>query len=377
MMGMAAGFSPYLLFGSRAAENASYAIGYFYDARSGDPEDPAPPRQGMIAGVSWEALPWAVFGASAHSVGTGAGIGLDGFGIDEDVGAMFRPFEAMWFGLSARNLQESGVGQDPGGYRTRRGYSLALGTGLAGIRLVGLSFHRPDAYYEVRSDGLPPVGRVSHAFSMASSFTPGGKLGIRGTLLLPHSGVPGFALGSFLNLPMGRGALVCGYTFHAGGFEETGEGVASHSISINFRLDSKLDPLPPVVEVRVDKALVTESSRALGDWVHFRLSASDKTYVPGHLDGENQSMAEGGIREWTLVIHAVGDNGVAGVEVKAFHGKDLPPRVIRWEPVNAENGPLPAGYYAFRLDAVDLAGNKGMTAWQLLEIGGVTGLSGK
>ncbi|MDQ3002408.1 MAG: hypothetical protein M3Y08_14255, partial [Fibrobacterota bacterium] len=71
MMGMAAGFSPYFLFGSRAAAKSSYAMGYFHDARAGNPEDPAPPRQGIIAGVSWEALPWAVFGASAQSVGTG------------------------------------------------------------------------------------------------------------------------------------------------------------------------------------------------------------------------------------------------------------------------------------------------------------------
>ncbi|MDQ3001636.1 MAG: hypothetical protein M3Y08_10290, partial [Fibrobacterota bacterium] len=313
----------------------------------------------------------------AQSVGTGAGLGLDGFGIDENVGAMFRPFDAMWMGLSARNLQESGVGQDPEGYRTRRGYSLALGTGRAGIHLAGLAFHRPDAYYELRSDGLPSEGRVSHAFSTASSFTPGGKIGIRGTFLLPRGGVPGFALGSFLNLPMGRGALVCGYTFHTGGFEETGEGVASHSISINFRLGSKLDPLPPEVEVRVDKVVITESNRAISDWVHFRLSASDKTYIPGHLDGEGSALAEGRIREWTLVIHAVGVNGVAGDEVKTFHGKDLPPRVIRWEPVDAKNGPLPAGFYAYRLDAVDLAGNKGITVWQLLEIGTTTGHSGK
>jgi hypothetical protein len=241
---------------------------------------------------------------------------------------------------------------------------------------------------------------------MASGFTPGGKLGIRGTFLLPHGGVPGFALGSFLTLPAGRGAMVCGYTFHAGGFEETGEAAASHSISINFRLGSKLDPLPPVVDVRADRTLLQGgeadpadmgTDAAGADRVHFRLSASDKTYVPGHLDGEggresgrggvwagrkasldeSRAMAEGRIREWTLVIRAVGANGVAGAEVKTFHGKDLPPRVIRWQPVDAENGPLPPGFYAFRFDAVDLAGNKGVTSWQLLEIGAGTGISGK
>jgi hypothetical protein len=393
LMGLSAGISPYFLFGSHNPENISYALGYFYDARGGDPAASIAPRQGLIAGASWEAASWAVLGASVHSIGTGAGVGLRGFGIDEDLGALFRPLSAFWTGLAVRNLQESGAGQEPEGYRTHRSYVASLGTGLSGLRLAGVTFHDPDAYYEVRSAGLS-AARLSHAFSLASGFTPGGKLGFRGTVLLPPGGAPGFALGTFMNFPLGRGALLFSYTFHAGGIEETGEAVPSHSISLNFRLGSRLDPIPPSVDVRVDKVMLAEDS-AGPSMVHFHLIASDKTFVRGQVEAgaheaagetegwagrkasldEGRTMADGRIVEWSLVIHAVGPEGLAGTEVKAFRGKDLPPRVIRWDAIDAAGNRLAPGFYAFRMDAVDLEGNRAATAWQLLEIAGQVPLS--
>jgi hypothetical protein len=401
LMGLAGGVSPYFLCGSQGVGKSSYAFGYFYDARKGDPQDPVrpalnAPRQGLIAGASWEVFPWAMIGGSARSIGTGAGVGRNGFGIDEDAGAMFRPWDALWLGLAARNLQESGVGPEPGGFRTRRSYSASVGTGLASLHLIGISFHDPDAYYEFRSAGLPGIGHLAHAFSVASGFTPGGKLGFRGTFLLPQDGTPGFALGTFLNVPLGRDALVCAYTFQTGGSEETGEAGASHSLSINFRLGSRLDPLPPSVEVRADRALAAPQGDSLPALVHFRLSASDKTYVPGRIDNdadkedgespvwagrkpsleEGRTLSEGRIKEWTLIIKAVGTDGVGGAEVKTFHGQDLPPRVIRWDAVDAAGKRLPPGFYSFRLDALDMAGNQGRTAWQLLEISPSQALSG-
>lgn len=406
LMGMADGVSPYLLFGSHGGEKSSYALGYFYDAREGDPGDTAGSagnrsghgraRQGLIAGASWEASPWAVVGASVHSAGTGAGVGLDGFGIDEDAGALLRPLDALWLGLAARNLQQSGVGQEPDGFRTRRTYALSVGTGLTSLHLLGLAFHDPDAYYEFRSAGIPGIGHMAHAFSAAAAFTPGGKLGFRGTLVLPQGGSPGFALGTFLNFPLGRDALVCAYTFQTGGHAATGEAQASHSLSLNFRLGSRLDPIPPAVEVRADRAMAAPQGDSVPAQVHFRLSASDKTYVPGRVENDaeadtaesklwagrsaslqqGRTLSEGRIREWTLAIRAVGADGVAGAEVKSFHGKDLPPRVIRWDAVDGVGKKLPPGFYSYRLDAEDLAGNHGMTAWQLVEISPSVRLTG-
>ena len=386
LMGMAAGLSPYFLYGAHATGDASYTVGYFYDTRPGDPEKPSAARQGMIAGASWEPTPWMAAGGSVRSTGTGMGVGQDGFGVDEDLGAMLRAWNSCWLGLAIHNVMESGVGQVPDGFRTHRSYVASLGTGLAGLRLAGVSFHEPDVYYELRANGLPPYGRVAHAFSLGSAFMPGGRLGFRGTFVLPHGGDPGFAIGTFLNLPLGRGALVFAYAFHSGGHEETGEPDASHSLSLNFRMGGRMDPLPPTVEIDADKVLIAPGDSA--PQVHFRLVARDMTYVPGRGDSEidvvergsiwagrkasldeGRTLAEGRIRDWSLTIYAIGAGGLAGPEVKAYRGRDLPPRVIRWDPVDAAGKPLPPGFYAFRLEAIDLAGNSSATGWQLLQIG--------
>lgn len=385
LMGLASGLSPYFLFGSQGAGNSSYALGYFYDARPGEPKEPVRPRQGLVAGASWEALPWASLGASVRSVGTGAGVGLDGFGIDEDAGAILRPWRALWMGLAVRNLQESGVA-GPQGFRTRRSYALSAGTGLASLHVAGMTIHDPDGYYELRSSGPPFAGRMAEAFSLGARFTPGGKLGFRGTLLLPHGESPGFALGMFLKLPIGRSALDCAYTFQSGAAGETGEAGASHSISLGLRFGGRADPIPPVVEVHADKALVESADADRPVEIFFSLSARDEAYASGRPagDGEEPEAAQGSngrliaadagsrrtqgrVRDWNLVIRAVGPDGLAGPEVKRFQGKDLPPRMIRWDGRTDRGARIPPGFYSFRLEAVDAAGNRGGTGWQLLE----------
>jgi hypothetical protein len=275
LMGLSAGISPYMLFGSAASARASYALGYFYDARPGNPEDPADPRQGVVAGASWAALPRLALGASVRSMGTGAGVGSDGFGIDADAGALAHPWGPLRFGLTVRNLQESGVGQEPEGFETHRSYGAAMGASTPHLRLPGLTLHEPDAYYEWRAPESA-LESPAHAFSLASAFTPGGRLGFRGTWLLPHEGDPGFALGTFLDLPAGRGSLLCSYVFHSGGFRETGDAGASHSISIRLRRRSRTDPVPPWVEVRVDKVLIAADGEGTPQ-VHFSLHARDRT----------------------------------------------------------------------------------------------------
>jgi hypothetical protein len=387
MMGISAGLSPYFLFGAPAGgqgpagERASYGLGYWYDARPGDPVAPAAPRQGLVAGGAFDASPWASLGATLKTTGTGEGIGSDGFGIDADLGAQLRPWRAAWAGLVLRNALESGVGQEPAGFRTHRSYGASLGTGTPMLRFAGMTLRDPDAYYELRSQGLPPAPRVAHAFSLAAAFLPGGRLGFRGTLALaPESGT-GFAWATFLNLPLGNGAVIAAYVFHAGGARETGEGGISHSVSVNFRMGGRLDPLPPAVEVTADRASLPAGDSA---GVHFHLLATDQTYVHGkseNPEGEGggwagrqapldagRSLAPGRIRAWTLSIRGTGADGLAGPLVREYRGKDLPPRVIFWQADDAAGRKLPAGFYAFRMEAEDAEGNSTASAWQLIRL---------
>jgi hypothetical protein len=381
LMGLSAGLSPYFLFGAPAGERASYALGYWYDARPGDPDAPVAARQGLVAGGAFEASPWSSLGATLKCTGTGEGIGSHGFGIDADLGAQLRPWKAAWLGLVARNAMESGVGQEPEGFRTHRSYGASLGTGRPMLSIAGLRLHDPDAYYELRSQGLPPSARVAHAFSLASAFLPGGRLGFRGTLALAAGSAPGLAWATFLNLPLGNGAVVAAYVVHAGGGSETGEGGISHSVSVNFRMGGRLDPLPPTLEATADRA-----SLAVGDTVgvHFHLLATDLTYVHGKAENpqgesrgwagrqaaldEGRSLAPGRIRAWTLSICGTGANGLAGPPVRVYQGKDLPPRVILWQADDAAGRKLLPGFYAFRMEAEDAAGNAAATAWQLIRL---------
>ncbi len=382
LMGIGAGPSPYVLFGAPAGEQASYALGYWYDARPGDPASPQAPRQGLVAGAAWEGLSWASAGAMIKSAGTGDGIGRDGFGIDADAGALLRPWKAAWLGLVLHDAMESGVGQEPNGFRTHRSYGISLGTGLTGFRWAGIDFHDPDAYYELRSQGLLPEDRMTHAFSAAAAFFPGGRLGFRGTVALPQEGSTGFAFGTFLNLPLGDGALVAAYVIHIGDNAEKGEGEASHSLSLNFRMGGRLDPLPPSVEVTADKLSLFPGDSA-GEI--FRLSARDLTYIHGRSESpaaepegrwggrqpaldEGRSLAEGRIRAWSLSICGTSQDGLAGPPLKTFKGRELPPRAIRWDLDNDSGGKLPVGFYAYRLEAEDAAGNTAVTAWQLVRI---------
>jgi hypothetical protein len=222
---------------------------------------------------------------------------------------------------------------------------------------------------------------VAHAFSLGSAFLPGGRLGFRGTLALARESEPGVAWATFLNFPLRNGALVAAYVFHAGGSSETGEGGSSHSVSLNFRMGGRLDPLPPKVEATADRVSLPAGDSA---GVHFHLLASDLTYVHGKAEnpeGESQgwagrqaaldagrSLAPGRIRAWTLSICRTEADGLAGPTVRVYQGRDLPPRVILWQADDATGRKLPAGFYAFRMEAEDAAGNAATTAWQLIRL---------
>jgi hypothetical protein len=84
--------------------------------------------------------------------------------------------------------------------------------------------------------------------------------------------------------------------------------------------------------------------------------------------GYGQKFEEGRIRDWKLVVHKVEPGGRTGPMVRGFEGKELPPRIIRWDGRNDAGEALPPGMYAFRFSARDLSSNESVTAWQLLDL---------
>lgn len=382
MMGLSEGLSPYSLFGGRSG-HFSYAFGYFYDERIG------PFRQGMVAGAAREVAPGAVFGASIKSQG-----GAEGFGVDADAGMLLRPrgLAAIgdWavLGLAVRNLGESGIGHEPEGYRTLRSYAMSLGARREAATILFIPVTEPDASYELRAEGLD-FGGFSHAFSVGAGFTPTGTLALRTTLRMPHEGSAQISAGGFLNFRLGAGGLRCGYTFSSGGFATVTKG-PTHSFSLNMSVGTRADRQPPWVAVRADRVYL--GSELPGhDCVHFRLRAADRILVgsgspegddlplPGAVGmeeskapGEADAGGRGQLSEWNLVIFATGKDGGKQEAVKTFQGKDLPPRLIRWDGRDDMGAVLRPGYYAFRLAAKDKAGNRAETAWQLVEVGAGT-----
>lgn len=380
MMGLSEGLSPYGLAGARSGP-WTWALGYFYDERTG------PFRNGVTAGAAREVAPGTVMGGAVKSQG-----GAYGFGVDLDAGILMRPrgWAALgdWavLGLSARNLLESGLGQEPEGYETLRSYSLSFGARRDAARFLFIPVREPDASYELGAAGLSLDG-LSHTFSAGAAFTPAGTVTLRATLRMPHEGSAVIAFGGFVNLLVGAGGLRCGYTFATGAVEGAAGSAPTHSFSINMALGTRSDRQPPWVAVQADRTFL--GAEAPGhDRVHFRLRAADRSAVgsgaeggddfppPGQdgfdeakAPGEEAAGGRGELKEWTLTIVSTDGQGRKGEAVMTFQGKDLPPRLIRWDGRDGKGAALAPGYYAYRLSALDRAGNRSSTAWQLVELG--------
>jgi hypothetical protein len=250
----------------------------------------------------------------------------------------------------------------------------------------------PDASYEFRADGLRPSG-YSHIFSAGAGFTPSGALSLRTSLRLPHVGSAEVALGGDLDLALGAGGLRCGYAFSSAGVA-TGVAAPTHSLSVHFAFGTRLDRQPPWVSVKADRVFL-DSSAPGRDRVHFRLLAADRNATsdgsesgeefvpldagpdgearaPGSL-GEAEAGGRGELKAWTLAILATRRDGGKGLPVKVFAGKDLPPRLIRWDGRDEKGATVMPGFYAYRLEAEDKSGNRAETAWQLVEVGSLPG----
>ena len=106
------------------------------------------------------------------------------------------------------------------------------------------------------------------------------------------------------------------------------------------------------------------------DRVHFRLRAADRHSA--HRAGPGWKRRRKAAASWggrSLDIFATDREGRKRLPVRTFKGMDLPPRLIRWDGRGEDGAALAPGFYAFRLSAVDKAGNRSETAWQLVELG--------
>jgi hypothetical protein len=368
-MGFTGSVSPYFLYGSRTG-NSNYALGGYVDSRNSTLEDA---RHGVLAGVALDALPWLTLGGAAR--GTGSGF-IGGFGVDLDAGGSMRPSTWAVVGASARNLLESGVGQQPGGYRTRRDYTLAAGARAPSAAWWWVKLRDPSAHYEFEAGGILPF-EFTHIFSLGTGLGSDGKVSVRATGRLPQGGTPTYALGIFMDLAMGGHGVDCGYAVDAA--DQSGaawQAGASHSVSLNFQVAGRRDRTPPQVSVRADRLLLMPSGPQGAGLIHFRLWAADGREMSPSLEGPGLgddpeaglSQERGQLRDWELEIRATGPQGSVGEPVKTYQGRDLPPRLIRWEGRDESGRSLAQGLYAFRLAARDRVGNRGVTPWQLIEI---------
>ncbi len=376
-MELSGDISPYSLFGGRAGA-WSFAAGSFHDRRAG------PFRSGLAVGGAREVVPGLSLGAAVRSQG-----GMRGSGADADAGLLLLLPEGpsgnrASFGLAARNLAESGLGQEPEGYRTLRSYAVSAGIGRGSARLPLLPIREPDFAYEFRAAGLRNAG-LSHVLSAGAAFGSSGPLSLRASMRLPHEGAARLALGGAYRFLLGTGSLGCGYVFSAGG-AGTPESGQSHALSFNLALGTRVDRQPPWVSVRADRVYLGADAPG-HDRVHFRLRAADRSatrpwagggggFVTGpegaeeaKAPGEADAGGRGELDGWTLAIFATDALGRKQRPVRTFEGKDLPPRLIRWDGRGAGGAALGPGYYAFRFSATDKAGNRSETAWQLVELG--------
>lgn len=363
LLGFSNGIAPYALFGS-AAGGATFALGYVFDSRemAGTPTGSGrgiPGRQGMAGGAAMDVVPWMSLGAAARGREDNGSLG-----VDVDLGILARPADWAALGLTAGNLMESGIGLEPQGYRTHRRYALGLAARAPGFALGRLRTPEADASYELQAEGFSPDALVQ-VVSLATSLPPGRTLGARGSLRLPPGGDMGWAVGLFVDIPLGGHALRFGYAIDSGDPEAVTDGAAAeigHSLSLALHWGGRADRTPPEVSVRADRVLMNAADTGGADRVHFRIAAGDGV-------ANKKPAGPGRVQTWSLVICATQLDGRAGKTVRSFQGQDLPPRLIRWEGLDEAGQPLAPGYYAFRFSARDKAGNLGETAWQWVEIG--------
>jgi len=133
-----------------------------------------------------------------------------------------------------------------------------------------------------------------------------------------------------------------------------GKSEIRHSAGIGVVLFPDHDEVAPLVSVQTDRSVFSPEQRdGLPGYVHFQLRARENTSR---------------FQAWHLVIYKAGGTLEAESAVRRFHGKGMPPQILRWNGEGNTGEPLEKGAYAYRLIVLDEAGNVGKSGWQNIEI---------
>jgi hypothetical protein len=125
------------------------------------------------------------------------------------------------------------------------------------------------------------------------------------------------------------------------------------SFSVYLNLGVFEDKTPPLVSAKEDKGVLIPSEGGDHQYVYFRLLARDE---------------DSDLESWQFVICESDAIRKPGKPVKAFTGKGLPPKIIKWDGRDSYMALLAPGFYYYRLIAKDKASNIASTKWQLIEI---------
>jgi hypothetical protein len=123
-------------------------------------------------------------------------------------------------------------------------------------------------------------------------------------------------------------------------------------LGLRYEVGRQRDVLAPVVRIEAWPARTSIDSVAQTG-LYFKLAAEDP-------DGQPAS--------WELVLLQTDATGRLGETVMRYHGKELPPRLIRWAGENTQGQRLPVGMYAYRFEASDKAGHTTVAPLGLIEL---------
>lgn len=332
MLSLAAGLSPYAVMGYQIPGGSAGALGGF----RAETEDDA--YQGVLGGFTWP------LGEEA-SVGLGiSGVFAKGdFGADAHAGLWSQFGDHGEVGLFVRNVMASGIGEVPEGMSTEREIGFGFGTAYEHIRLWRIHLRDLGLRYDFASmDWLPSAWK--HSVSGQIWLPPAGSWGLlTGLSVGGEDPAPKPSFGFGARLPFGGGSLRVIYAMSPtlGSAAEAAQG-QSHSLALHYEAGRQQDVLAPELQIQaLPSRLSADSVGKIG--LYFRLQADDP-------DGETA--------DWELLILRTDVSGRIGEAVMRYHGKELPPRLIRWSGEDAGGQAVAPGLYAYRFEASDKAGHE-------------------